>query len=69
MKKFILDDLTKEGILSVHLINNSVYKIIDLKKAYLRIEEEIKSNGGKDLHSFDWMLFLKQQVKTILGKG
>ena len=63
------DDLTKEGILSVHLINNSVYKIIDLKKAYLRIEEEIKSNGGKDLHSFDWMLFLKQQVKTIFGKG
>lgn len=55
-------------IMKVIEINNSIYRIIDLAKAFDFIKSEIQLNNGRLIHQFDLKMFLKSIVKTIIRK-
>jgi len=61
-------DMKHEGILTSFPINEIDINKLNLDIAYTRIKKEIEFNGGKDLHRFDMAMYLKQLVKSILGK-
>ena len=61
-------DMKSEGLWESFIVNDIVINKVDLSQAGLRIEEEIKLNGGADLHRFDSMFYIKQLTKSIFKK-
>lgn len=49
-------------------INGSFFRLIDLEIAFRIIEEDIKLNKAKTIHSFDKKEFIRSTVKKVLGK-
>ena len=60
--------LIEKGAMGKIEINESIFRLIHLDTAYAIISEEIRNNGGKNLHSFEVKNFLKSTVKSILKK-
>lgn len=52
----------------VHSINSSNVKIIDVNSSYQFIEHDIIHNNAKNIINFDFVLYLKQTVKSLIKR-
>lgn len=60
--------LIEKDALKKIIINNSVFRLIDLDVAYNVILEDLKNNKGNSVHAFDLKLFLKSILKLFIKK-
>jgi aminoglycoside 3-N-acetyltransferase len=61
----LLPLLEQQGAAVSHTLNGVPFVLVDMNKAAFIIEKDIRENRARNLITFDWVLYLKQWIKSI----
>lgn len=58
--------LAQGGALTEHLMDGVKVLVVDLERAHVIIEQDIRTNGARSIHQFRWKWWVRDMLKALL---